>query len=96
MTEVQFLEIQKQSLLSQVSAIDLRLNTIRSENNSTVSADSDKTPRMLTVKEAAAETGLSYDHVRKLCITGKVKHVLIGSKRLVNAESLRAYLQEGC
>lgn len=95
MTELQLLEKRRELLLAELTAIDLRTDSIKREQK-TEAVDQDKPPRMLTIREAASETGLSYDHVRRLCITGKVKHVMVGSKRLVNAESLRAYLREGC
>jgi len=51
-----------------------------------------KIPKMLTLKEASAESGLSYCHLRNLCLRGTVHCVRSGVKWLVNAESLAVYL----
>jgi excisionase family DNA binding protein len=53
-------------------------------------------PVMWDLREAAEKTPLSYDHVRRLCLQNKIKHVRVGergTKILVNAESLVAWLQ---
>lgn len=52
-------------------------------------------PTMLTVKETAERTGLSYDYIRKLCLQGKIVFVLAGSKRLVNFEKFIEFLNQG-
>ena len=49
-------------------------------------------PKMLTIKEAATESGLSYCHLRNLCLQGSVYCVRSGVKWLINADSLAAYL----
>lgn len=53
-------------------------------------------PKMITLKQAAAETGLSYDCLRKLCLTGTLVHIRAGTKYLLNAERLAEYLDGGC
>lgn len=53
-------------------------------------------PRMITLKQAATETGLSYDCLRKLCLTGKLVHIRAGTKYLINAEKLTEYLGGDC
>lgn len=52
-------------------------------------------PTMLTLRETAARTGLSYDYVRKLCLQGKIVYVRAGSKFLVNMEKFIEFLNNG-
>ena len=54
-----------------------------------------KVPTMVTLKEAAARTGMSYDFVRKLCLRGHIVHIRAGSKILVNLEKLTEFLNVG-
>jgi excisionase family DNA binding protein len=49
-------------------------------------------PTMLTLREAAKRTGLSYDFLRKLCLRGEIVHVRAGAKFLVNFEKLLDFL----
>lgn len=49
-------------------------------------------PTMVTLKEASRQTGLSYDYLRKMCITGQVVHIRAGQKILVNLEKLVEFL----
>lgn len=49
-------------------------------------------PRMVTIRQAAAETGLSYDYIRKLCLQQKIVFVRAGSKYLVNMGKLIDFL----
>lgn len=49
-------------------------------------------PRMLTIKEAAKETGLAEYHIRRLCKTGEIVAVKTGRKFLVNITKLCEYL----
>lgn len=49
-------------------------------------------PTMVSLKEASRQTGLSYDYLRKMCITGQVVHVRAGHKILVNLEKLIEFL----
>ncbi len=51
-----------------------------------------KIPEMLTIREAAGRTGLSYDFIRKLCLQGKIVFVRVGSKYLVNMGKLVDFL----
>jgi len=55
-------------------------------------------PRMVSIKTAAAETGLSYDFLRKLCLQSKIVYVRAGSKFLINYSKLIDFLNigEGC
>lgn len=53
-------------------------------------------PRVLSLKEAAAQTGLSYGFLRSLCTSGKVICFRVGrAKWVMNADSLAAFLQCG-
>ena len=45
-------------------------------------------PTMVTLKEAAARTGMSYDFLRKGCLSGQFAHVRCGSKILINFDEL--------
>ena len=49
-------------------------------------------PTMVTIKEAAEKTGLSYYYIRKLCLEKKVVHIMAGRKVLINEEKLVNYL----
>ncbi|MCD8073750.1 MAG: excisionase family DNA-binding protein [Lachnospiraceae bacterium] len=60
------------------------------------SSGGDYVPTMITLTEAAKRTGLSYDHLRKLALNGKIRTVRAGnSKFLVNYERLLEYLDQG-
>lgn len=56
-------------------------------------------PTMLTLKDAAARTGLSYSFLRCLCLQNRVVHIHAGEsgsgKYLINFESLIDYLNTG-
>ena len=58
-------------------------------------AESNKIPRMVTIKEASAETGLSYDYLRKLCIQGRIVYIRAGAKWLINFDKLLEFLNRG-
>lgn len=49
-------------------------------------------PTMLTIKQAAEKTNLSYDFIRKLCLQKKIVFVRAGNKYLVNMEKLIDFL----
>ena len=55
----------------------------------------DKIPIMVTIREVANQTGLSYDYIRKICIQDKIVYVKAGAKRLVNLDILRRHLNRG-
>lgn len=44
----------------------------------------EQVPKMLTIRQCSDRTGVSYDAIRKLCITGRIVHVRVGSKYLIN------------
>ncbi len=50
-------------------------------------------PEMVTIKEASQRTGLSYDFLRKACISGKIVHIKAGSKYLINFGRLVEWLE---
>lgn len=62
--------------------------------NSTASIISIDTavPKMVTIKEAAATTGLAVNHVRNLCINGEITAVRTGRKWLINLDRFIDYL----
>lgn len=49
-------------------------------------------PEMVTIKQAAARTGLSYDYLRKLCLQRQIVFVKAGCKYLINMGKLVAFL----
>ncbi len=52
-------------------------------------------PTMVTISEAAAQTGLSYNYLRNLCLQNKIIHVRAGRKRLINLGKLIEFLNQG-
>lgn len=52
-------------------------------------------PRMATISQAAAESGIPAYRVRQLCKTGQVRSVQCGRKILVNLSSLAAWMNGG-
>ena len=52
-------------------------------------------PRMGTIAQAAAESGVPAYRVRQLCKTGQVRSVQCGRKILVNLSSLAAWMNGG-
>ncbi|WP_337540795.1 helix-turn-helix domain-containing protein [Gemmiger formicilis] len=50
-------------------------------------------PRMGTIAQAAAESGVPAYRVRQLCKSGQVRSVQCGRKVLVNLSSLAAWMQ---
>ena len=52
-------------------------------------------PRMLPIKQAAEETGLSYNFIRQLCIQKKIVFVRSGNKYFINMQKFAEYLDNG-
>lgn len=52
-------------------------------------------PEMVTIRQAAVRTGLSYDYLRKLCLQRKIVFVKAGTKYLINMGKLAAFLNSG-
>ncbi len=50
---------------------------------------------MWTLKQAVAETGLSYYFLRNLCLQKKIKFIRSGTKYFVNRQSLLDFLDGG-
>ena len=48
--------------------------------------------KMLTLKQAAAATGLSYYSLRRMCLEGRISYIRSGCKYYINEASLHAYL----
>ena len=51
-------------------------------------------PRMLTIKDAAEQTGLPDYYLRKICIQKEVKAIKSGKKYYINERSLSDYLNK--
>lgn len=49
-------------------------------------------PIMLSLKECASVTGISYGCLRQWCLQGKVAHIRSGKKFLINYQALIARL----
>lgn len=62
------------------------------QNNSTVIATPSHIPHMAGLREAAAESGLTYYFLRKLCLENKIVHVRCGGPILINMDKLADYL----
>lgn len=52
-------------------------------------------PIMISLRDAVTLSGLSYDRLRKLCLTNKLVHVRSGAKIFINREKLIEYLERG-
>ena len=52
-------------------------------------------PRMATISQAAAESGVPVYRIRHLCKAGTVRNVQCGRKILVNLSSLAAWMDGG-
>lgn len=86
-------------ILKQIDLLDhqlaeLRLAVKREQSRELDASDHDPNyiPVMITISQAVAETGISYDYLRKLCLQGKLVHVRAGKKYLINKEKLAEYL----
>jgi len=49
-------------------------------------------PKMLSIKQASAESGVSYECIRQWCIKNEIPHKKAGSKYLINADKFADYL----
>ena len=52
-------------------------------------------PTMLSLRETAKKTGLSYDYLRKACNRNEIVHIRCGNKFLINIEKLVEQLNAG-
>lgn len=57
--------------------------------------DSIHLPTMVSIKDAADQTGLSPYYLRQLCRSGRVRYVVAGHRWLVNLDSLAVYFEHG-
>ncbi len=69
-------------------------NNIEDEKIGTHSSE-DNIPKMIPLKQASEQTGLSYYALRGLCLENKIIYVKSGSKYLVNFGSLVNFLNGG-
>ena len=60
-----------------------------------VNCAASKIPEMLTIRETANRTGVSYDAIRKLCLQNKIVYIRAGKKFLVNFDKFCEYLNAG-
>lgn len=56
--------------------------------------NTEHSPRMATINEAAQLAGLAKHYIRQLALQGKIKHVRAGKKILINIPKLIEYLNE--
>lgn len=54
-----------------------------------------RVPTMVTIREAARRTGVSYDFIWKLCRSNQIVYVKAGKKFLVNFEKFVDFLNTG-
>lgn len=52
------------------------------------------TKLMVSIREAAEMTGLSYSCIRKLCMNRQIVHIRSGKKYFVNLPKLMDYLND--
>ena len=53
-------------------------------------------PMFFSIREAAEKTNLSYEFLRYLCKSGKIKCIRYGRKFMINAGSLVEFIENGC
>ena len=85
----------RQRAFNELQAADREIMQLQEAEPEQYTEDGDKIPTMVTIQEAANQTGLSYDYIRKMCIQNKIVYVKAGAKRLVNLDMLRRYLNRG-
>ena len=61
----------------------------------TSTPDKKELPTMLTIKELAQKTNLSYNHIRQLCLKNEIVYIKAGSKYLINLDKFIEYLNKG-
>ena len=54
--------------------------------------NTNRMPRMCTLKECVSETGLNYEFLRKLCLQKKIVFIKSGKKYLINLDRLIDFL----
>ncbi len=76
------------------TAVKNNFRIIEGDNNKQ-SADNmelQKLPVMKSIKEMVELTGLSYMHLRNLCLENKIVHIRAGKKYLINYDRFCDYL----
>lgn len=68
------------------------INVIDTSTQATEVMPLQKLPVMKTIKEMVALTGLSYMHLRSLCMENKIIHIRAGKKYLINYDRFCDYL----
>lgn len=68
------------------------VNVIDNSTQATEVMPLQKLPVMKSIKEMVALTGLSYMHLRNLCMENKIIHVRAGKKYLINYDRFCDYL----
>lgn len=76
------------------TAIKNNFRVIEGDNNkqSTDNGELQKLPVMKSIKEMVELTGLSYMHLRNLCLENKIVHIRAGKKYLINYDRFCDYL----
>lgn len=76
------------------TAVKNNFRVIEGDNNkqSADSGELQKLPVMKSIKEMVALTGLSYMHLRNLCLENKIVHIRAGKKYLINYDRFCDYL----
>lgn len=49
---------------------------------------------MMPIKEASVITGLSYSHIRRLCLEKRIVFIRSGTKYMINYDSLVRYCNQ--
>lgn len=63
-------------------------------DNAEITVPQDEVPEMVSIREAARRTGLSYDFLRKSCLAGRIVHIRIGTgKFLINYRWLVSWME---
>lgn len=81
-----------ESLKEKKKKLELELEQVNDQMELSIS---DEVPRMLTIREAVREVGLSYNYIRSLCQSGRIVSIRVGNRTLVNREKLIAFLNSG-
>ncbi len=94
MQELEMLEKRKRELERELAGIDARQEELSRQEKETPDMKS-PLPVMLTLREAAEKTGLSYHYLRKLCMTDRIVYIRAGNKYLINFDKLIGFLNSG-
>lgn len=76
------------------TAVKNNFRVIEGDNNKQTADNGElqKLPVMKTIKEMVGLTGLSYMHLRNLCLENKIVHIRAGKKYLINYDRFCDYL----